>query len=499
MGEPLSPLPSASGTPGPWRVFNLARPVFDEGVIKSAVLAGAMQSPAAFWTTIFAGATHNSYLLGGHDPTGREKTLRLSYKTHAITALNSEIQSLEGPASDELLLAIITLATHGSDEHVNSPTEEASLSPLASVHNFQYYSGMDWEEAHLKAVVHLVYQKGGLHSIKMPGLANAIGLADIFCAFRDLRTPSFPLLASTSLILSTWPDMSVPLPLSLSHLATAFDEYRHIDGLEPLLPVVETIRLITTGFAQHLAGQSEAPSLNQIVSARNFMTHDLLSLQPASDPVSSPHSTSSSSASTPPMASSPISSHQPQTQAIYSLISLSLLTYNLLVLFPLPRSTNLHVRLSRNLMLAVKDCTNLNLWRSHGKLLLWSTVLGGILCEETGLRDWFVEMARQARTRVSNLVPGIEQASSSAKSASDIGTKAKGKAKATTKTTVSKPKAGRRDSGPSQLEAEQSPQKQSDTTWPAVRAICTRFLWFDSPECEGAGHLYWKQTYGETD
>ncbi len=135
-----------------------------------------MQSPAAFWSIIFAGATHNAYLQRGIDAPSRDRTLRLFYKTNAIKELNREIQTLQGAASDELLLAIITMAAHGSGEQLDPPSKEEALSALEAVQNFQYYGRMHWERAHLIAIAHLVHQKGGLHTVKMPGLANAIGL-----------------------------------------------------------------------------------------------------------------------------------------------------------------------------------------------------------------------------------------------------------------------------------------------------------------------------------
>lgn len=136
-----------------------------------------MQSPAAFWSIIFAGATHNACLRPRVNVPSRDTTLRLSYKTNAIRELNREIHALrQGVASDELLLAIITMAAHGSGEQLDPLVPEKKLSPLEAVQNFQYYGRMRWEPAHLKAIAHLVYQKGGLHAVKMPGLANAIGL-----------------------------------------------------------------------------------------------------------------------------------------------------------------------------------------------------------------------------------------------------------------------------------------------------------------------------------
>jgi hypothetical protein len=176
VAERLASLTTTTATSAQWKIFSSSKGFCGEGTIKNAVLACAMQSPAAFWSIIFAGATHNAYLQRGTDTRSRDRTLRLSYKTNAIRELNREIQALQGEASDELLLAIITLAAHGSGEQLDPPSQEENLSTLEAVQNFQYYGRMRWEEAHFKAIAHLVHQRGGMHTVKMPGLANAIGL-----------------------------------------------------------------------------------------------------------------------------------------------------------------------------------------------------------------------------------------------------------------------------------------------------------------------------------
>jgi len=136
-----------------------------------------MSSPASFYTIIFAGATHNAFSHTEGDIPKENITLRLAFKTQAIKALGKEITSLKGDPSDELLLAIITLGVHGSGETLKpAQAPKRPLSPLAKAQNFQYYGNMRWESAHIEAVRHMVKQKGGLHKIGLPGLANAIAL-----------------------------------------------------------------------------------------------------------------------------------------------------------------------------------------------------------------------------------------------------------------------------------------------------------------------------------
>ncbi|OQU96040.1 hypothetical protein CLAIMM_02179 isoform 3 [Cladophialophora immunda] len=439
-----------------------------------------MHSPATFWSIIFAGATHDAYLQGEADTPSRNRTLRLSYKTQAIRELNREIQELQGPASDELLLAIVTLAAHGSGEQVDPPSQEENLSALQSVQSFQYYGRMQKEAAHLKAICHLVYQKGGLHTVKMPGLANALALyvipcerlltiyskltlnrADIFYAFQDMRVPAFPLLAPTSLIMSTWPQTPTGLAPSLQNLTSGFQDFGDIVGFAPLLQVVNNARLITIGFDAYLSGHPSAPSLDQIVWARNFMTHDLLSLPLALPLPYLRHG----AAQMHDGGSSSIMTHSSPLHSLYDLVRLSTMAYTLLVLFPVPSVAAIHGKLTRELMLALDDCTVLELWTTHSRLLLWSTVLGGIVAKDTSLRPWFAEMIRQARTKI----PSLALMDSRSRSRS------------------------RHSSYNSSPSSEDGTQGESGVLWTVVKDICFRYLWFDGTECEGLGRMFWQE------
>ncbi|EXJ71060.1 uncharacterized protein A1O5_06053 [Cladophialophora psammophila CBS 110553] len=479
---PLAPeavnasLTSAAAASKRWRIMSSSRTTLSEGTIKTALLACAMQSPAAFWSIIFAssilktsrGATHNAYLQGEADAPGRNRALRLSYKTQAIRELNREIQELQGPASDELLLAIITLASHGSGEQLDPPSQEENLSALQSVQSFQYYGRMQKETAHLKAICHLVYQKGGLHTVKMPGLANALALADIFYSFQDMRVPAFPLLAPTSLIMSTWPEPSTLLAPSLQNLTSGFQDLGDIAGFGPLMDVVHNARLITIGLDAYLSRHPSAPSLNRIIWARNFMTHDLLSL-PLTPPLpdlcpnaAHRHDSSSSNMTT---LCSPLHS-------LYNLVRLSTMAYTLLVLFPVPTVAGIHGKLTQQLMLVLDDCTVMDLWTTHPKLLLWSTVLGGIVAKDTSLRPWFAEMIRQARTKTTNLAL-MDSASRGSRS------------------------RDRSYDNPNPS-MEDRTEGESRALWTVVRDMCCRFLWFDGPECDGLGGAFWEEACDTT-
>ncbi len=162
-----------------WPVFSTSKTNASVANIKHAVFSSAMVSPASFYTIIFAGATHNAYAHTGMDVPRENKMLRLSYKFQAIKAVNEEIKALKGEPSDDLLLSMITLAAHGNGEQLEPPGK-APKSLLATAQNFDYYGTIRWELAHYHAIAPLIERKGGLHAVKIPGLANAL---ELYAAF----------------------------------------------------------------------------------------------------------------------------------------------------------------------------------------------------------------------------------------------------------------------------------------------------------------------------
>jgi hypothetical protein len=250
-------------------------------------------------------------------------------------------------------------------------------------------------------------------------------------------------------------------------MTAGFGELHDDPAFARLMQIVTHVRMITIGFNAHLSQQAGAPTITRIVWARNFMTHDLLSL-PLTMPTTIPkpipgvrlHEFSASD----------ILNGFSSQQALYNLIRLSTLTYTLLVLFPMPRVTGLHDRLSQQLMAALDDCTALDLWATHPKMLFWATVLGGIVSEEGGLREWYAEMTRRTRMIIADLglvdSPGRDRTQSTGR---------------------------QRSRSRSHSASEVSGKPEADVTWKAARGMFFRFLWFDGPQCDGLGRAFWDE------
>lgn len=168
-----------------WPVFSCSIAATAISEIKHTILASAMRSPAAFYTIVFAGATHNAFAHTGMQITRENQVLRLTYKTHAIKALSQEISCMQTAVSDELLLCMVTLGFHGSGDTLMPRSQAANDSPLLVAQNFHFYGHMDWETAHFNAIKVMIKQRGGFHTIEQEFLSNAIALLVAFP--EDLR------------------------------------------------------------------------------------------------------------------------------------------------------------------------------------------------------------------------------------------------------------------------------------------------------------------------
>ncbi|KAK7890698.1 hypothetical protein LTR67_007907 [Exophiala xenobiotica] len=355
-----------------WPVFSCSIAATAISDIKHTILESAMRSPAAFYTIVYAGATHSAFAHTGMQVTRENQILRLTYKMHAIKALSQEISRLQSEdVPDELLLCMVTLGAHGSGDTLLPRPHRTADSSLLTAQNFHYYGHMDWETAHLSAVRVLVDQRGGFHTIKQEFLSNVIAVADVIDAFKTLRPPAYPLRISTARMMAIWPypDRKALRPF-LQNLATGFGSLPESIQLDPLMQKIDAIRDVSIGYDLYLVQSPSAPRHIHIVWGRNTLLHDLLRLPDKSF-------------------DNPLAADA----CLYDMCRLSTLSYMLLVLFPLPRVSGLHYTLAQRIKTALDSCFVFRLWQRYPELSLWATVLGGILAEETALRPWFVQVS----------------------------------------------------------------------------------------------------------
>jgi hypothetical protein len=133
----------------------------------------------AFYALIFGASHHRVLLREPHSTADSAALLRLSYKTQAIKLINElinkHLRKCGRDSIDALLISICVLAVFGSER--GAAMEHAHpQSPLAKVQNLDFYGKTRFVPMHMQALYLLVRQTGGLESIEMYGLADALAL-----------------------------------------------------------------------------------------------------------------------------------------------------------------------------------------------------------------------------------------------------------------------------------------------------------------------------------
>lgn len=98
-------------------------------------------------------------------------TLRTHSK--AISLLNEQMQDMDMACSDDNLLAVLGLATHGRIKPLLN-SKYPRQGPLRDLQNLELYSSMETVPLHLDGLAILVKMRGGLSEIKAPGIAAVI-------------------------------------------------------------------------------------------------------------------------------------------------------------------------------------------------------------------------------------------------------------------------------------------------------------------------------------
>jgi hypothetical protein len=97
----------------------------------------------------------------------------LPHKLIAIQKLNEAFASGGEISTDEVILAILTLACHET-LNVTEENRKPFNSPLRRAQWRNVYGHMKYIPEHRKAVLDLMDLRGGLETLQMPGLAETI-------------------------------------------------------------------------------------------------------------------------------------------------------------------------------------------------------------------------------------------------------------------------------------------------------------------------------------
>jgi hypothetical protein len=135
-------------------------------------MMAARTSPVCFYGFLYAISNHYDYVNPTHEASSSTALMRLSYKTQTIKLVNAMLGNLDKEVPDELLAAVLVLASQGP--RVGAWERSPFPSPLAKAQCLDHQGNMAFEPEHAKGLVALVRLKGGLKNIKMLGIAEII-------------------------------------------------------------------------------------------------------------------------------------------------------------------------------------------------------------------------------------------------------------------------------------------------------------------------------------
>ncbi|KAK4938990.1 hypothetical protein LTR10_020649 [Elasticomyces elasticus] len=291
-----------------------------------------------FHAFIYATTLHLLSASNGRELIQSGPLIRLSHKTETIKLVNQQLRSLDGPASDALIMAVAILAIHGSRDETVHP-EVHPPSPLASAQNVHVYGNMINDEQHTQAILVLIEQKGGLESLELFGMADIMALH---------------VLDSRAIELD-------------SELGTGFRYFRSNSTGYELLEVLESFSEVTNALDHYARGGSAAPELVDLIEARNASQHRLLSLLPKRVDLTDAE------------------------VCVQQATRLATMIFSDMVLFPLPPTQRMRPKLARELVDILEACTLLRCWDVHGQVLVWILTLGTVAASFTPERTWYVE------------------------------------------------------------------------------------------------------------
>ncbi|KAL1854701.1 hypothetical protein Plec18170_004792 [Paecilomyces lecythidis] len=345
----------------------------------------AVNNPALFSAIMYGTATHEQ----GRGRVERPNSLALEKKERlqimivedeAIRRLNSIISDPSQALNDEIILAIMTVAFSRYENTTIPPSWRAHLSPFRRLQWLDVYCSLDLDQVHILGLLQVVHLKGGLHEIKMEGLAETLSFAGIMLATRSLSKPVLPYIPlvknGRQSIQPEWPS-KVLTQISAYGPARDFRQYIQAGLTEELGEILQDIHTYSVVIDLYGKRKLHYPGDAIMVDRRNYIQHRLMSL--------------------PSIAECADDTLFFETHRVYEPCRLATMIYSLLTVFPVPPVNAPLAQLGRMVRVALTESDPRRSWRSAPDLLLWAFVLGAIAsgvettnADDRELRAWYV-------------------------------------------------------------------------------------------------------------
>ncbi|KAJ9605320.1 hypothetical protein H2200_009977 [Cladophialophora chaetospira] len=286
--------------------------------------------------------------------------------TETIRGVHQKFLDNSKSCEDENILAVYALSYHGALRS-HPPAAAPSQGPLTTLQLLHLYGGrLHTVNVHLQGLAKMLTLRGGLHKIKLPGLAQAISFGDIILASQTLTRPMLPYAQMGA-------DVIGPLNASsrrnhpLVGLGRGFRILPELLGHEPveqLLMALKWIIQYTFAVDDQVKNRPEAHKLSCLSDERNFVQHSLLLL-------------------------TPLPTEELDEPPLLRLARLGTVVYSMLVVFPLPAIAAPFHRLAQDIKAQLLDPSIQAWWTEASDLILWVTAMGAIAAIGTPDRQWY--------------------------------------------------------------------------------------------------------------
>lgn len=127
--------------------------------------------PLLFHALVFAGSIHLDFMRSSS--INPNSPVALSHKLAVIQKLNNVLSNPKEVQRDEVILAILILASHEARSDSENRMQPFD-SPLKSAQWLNVYGNIEYVPQHMKAVMKLIALRGGIENLELHGLAETI-------------------------------------------------------------------------------------------------------------------------------------------------------------------------------------------------------------------------------------------------------------------------------------------------------------------------------------
>ncbi|KAK2868066.1 hypothetical protein FQN49_003187, partial [Arthroderma sp. PD_2] len=347
---------------------------WDREAAAGAWLPRAMANPALFTAFLYGAAGHMQTRrrldsVQVVPQTREEKLEQIVCESETVKQLNKMMKDPSQAFSDEVVLAVLCMAFNRIDYSGWTVSDPSPKAPLRNLQWLDVYGGLSLNDQHVKGLMAIIETRGGLKSLKLPGLAETLSTSGVMLSTKYLcppRLPFVPIFKETALGQTpNWPSLnptatnnsngntetpSTTSPTDASsssstasntlNLLLSTRPMQNSIPTYPLSPVPPTLQVILQNMREynivvdlHTQGLLPNLELSVIADRRNYIQYNLVSL--------------------------PTNYEFPDdynaTYRLHEACRLAAMVYSMLVIFPLPAANRPFKTLVAGLINALAD------------------------------------------------------------------------------------------------------------------------------------------------